>query len=96
MAGGSEGGTMDGTVSNATAARGRRVDVTYNPSGPADVDTRVAYAWLVPDATGAEIALQARFRWKSPLPSLRPGGVGAEAGPWAGPVSGASYSLPRW
>lgn len=54
---------MDGTVSSATAATAprRRVAVTYGPSGPADVDTRVAYDWLVPDATGAkEIALQAR------------------------------------
>lgn len=51
---------MDGIASNATAPR-RRVAVTYSPSGSADVDTRVAYDWLVPDATGAkEIALQAR------------------------------------
>lgn len=50
---------MDGIASNATAPK-RRVAVTYGPSGPADVDTRVAYDWLVPDATGAkEIALQA-------------------------------------
>lgn len=38
-----------------------RVAVTYMPSGPADVDTRIAYAWLTPGEAGdGEIALQAR------------------------------------